>query len=93
MEELLLMTWVVEQPTFVTTPDLGTVDTTAMSLVIVDTDRLPGASLAVPVIAIGVDPGIPGIHVLSARLTSHELKHVIRAALPRGPRTAESAPR
>jgi hypothetical protein len=91
MEELLLMTWVKEQPTFVTTTDLDTFDATAMSLVIVDTDRLPRAALAVPVIAIGDDPGIPEIHVLPTKLTSRELKLAIRIALPRGPRTVESA--
>jgi hypothetical protein len=81
MEELLLMTWVMEQPTFVTTTELGTINIAGMSLVIVDTDRLPRVPLAVPIIAIGPDPGIPGIQALSAKLTSRELKQAIRVAL------------
>lgn len=82
------MTWVEEQPTFVITNDLRSIDPSA-TLVIAD--AAVARPQAVPVIAIGADPGIPGIYVLPAKLTSRELKLTIRQALPRGPRTAESA--
>lgn len=89
MEELLLMTWVVEQPTFVIVADPAMLDPAA-SLAIVDADRL--ATLPpVPVIAIGTTPTLPGVSVLSPKLTSRELKQAIRHAMPRGPRTSESA--
>lgn len=88
MEELLLMTWVADQPMFDTMADPSDVDPSA-ALLIVDADRALHAP-AVPTIAIGSDPGIAGVVVLPTKLTSRELKLAMRLALPRGPRTAEA---
>ena len=71
------MTWIAEQPTFVTTFDLTGVDAAAMALLIVDEVREPETKSRH---AIGPDPGF-WVHVIPPT-HSRELKQAIaRGAL------------
>ena len=94
IEELKLITWV--QPAIVTAKDLSAIEPATVAVMIIDRLAPPDLELlrgwAVPVVAIGADPGIAGAQVLGPKLTSRELKQALRSTVRGSPETHESVP-